>query len=159
MPDLVVVNTGPLIAWERMACLDIIGRLPFEIVCPEEVRRELDEGEGAGHPPIAPAWLGVRRLQAPVTSIGVIELDVGETAVIQLAIQLAAKMVAMDEWKGRRAALALDLKVTGSLGLVGVAKKLGLIESVRPFVERAVAAGVRYHPLVISTILRELGEE
>ena len=159
MPELVVVNTGPLIAWERMGCLDDIGRLPFQTVCPEEVRSELDEGERAGHPRIAPPWLGVRRLLTPVTSLGVIELDVGETAVIQLALELPAKMVVMDEWKGRRAALALNLEVTGSLGLLGMARKLGLIPFARPFVERAAAAGVRYHPLVISAILRGLGKE
>jgi predicted nucleic acid-binding protein len=65
----------------------------------------------------------------------------------------------MDEWKGRRAALALDLAVTGSLGLLGNAKKLGLVPSVRSFVERAAATGVRYHPAVIAAVLRELEEE
>jgi predicted nucleic acid-binding protein len=159
MPDLVVVNTGPLIAWERMGCLDVIGRLPFEFLCPEEVRGELDAGERAGHPRVAPPWLGVRRLAAPIASLGLIELDAGETAVIQLALDLAAKLVAMDEWKGRRAALALDLAVTGSLGLLGKAKKLGLVPSVRSLVERATATGVRYHPAVIAAVLRELGEE
>lgn len=80
MPDLVVVNTGPLIAWDRMGCLDIIGRLPLEFVCPKEVRDELVEGEKAGHPAIAPPWLGLRRLEAPPTSLGVVE-EAGSGAV------------------------------------------------------------------------------
>jgi hypothetical protein len=66
MPDLVVGNTGPLIALERMGCLDVIGKLPFESLCPEEVRGELDAGERVGHPRIAPSWLGVRQLAAPL---------------------------------------------------------------------------------------------
>ena len=44
MAERLVVNTGPLIALARIEVLDVIGRLPFEIICPQEVRDELDEG-------------------------------------------------------------------------------------------------------------------
>ena len=156
--EILVINTGPLIAFERMGCLDEIGLLPFEILCPDEVRRELDEGECAGHPHIAPSWLGVRALSSPPATFGLAGLDLGETAVIQLAMELGSARVAIDEWKGRRMALAMGLRVTGSLGLLGRAKQLGLVSTVRPFVERAARAGIRYHPFIVAAVLEELGE-
>jgi predicted nucleic acid-binding protein len=158
MADELVINTGPLIAFDRMGCLDQIGRLPFVFVCPEEVRRELDEGEAAGHPRIAPPWLAVRALSSAPPKFGLVELDLGETAAIQLALEAKPGRVAIDEWKGRRMALAMGLKVVGSLGLLGRAKQLGLILEVRPFIQRAIDAGIRYHPALVSALLRELGE-
>lgn len=158
MDEVLVINTGPLIAFDRMGCLDEIGLLPFEILCPNEVRHELDEGERAGHPHINPAWLGVRALSSPPTAFGLVGLDLGETAVIQLALELGSASVAIDEWKGRRVALAMGLRVTGSLGLLGRAKQLGLLSAARPFVERAARAGIRYHPVIVSAVLEELGE-
>ncbi|MFZ0256144.1 MAG: DUF3368 domain-containing protein [Gammaproteobacteria bacterium] len=158
MAKALVINTGPLIAFERMGCLDQIGRLPFDFVCPEEVRRELNEGEACGHPRISPSWLTVRSLSSPPTPFGLVELDLGETAVIQLALEIAGARVAIDEWKGRRMALAVGLRVTGSLGLLGKAKQLGSISQARPFIERAIEAGIRYHPVVVSAVLEELGE-
>ena len=153
-----MIDTGPLIAFERMGCLDWIGRLPFEFLCPKEVRLELDQGESAGHPRVTPSWLGVHALSGPPAAFGLVGLDLGETAVIQLGLEIKAAHVVIDEWKGRRMALAMGLDVTGSLGLLGKAKQLGLVSKVRPFIERAVDAGIRYHPVVISAVLEELGE-
>ena len=158
MADELVINTGPLTAFDRMGCLDQIGRLPFVFVCPQEVRRELDEGEAAGHPRIVAPWLAVRRLSSPPPAFGLVELDLGETAVIQLAMEVNTGLVAIDEWKGRRMALAMGLKVVGSLGLLGKAKRLGLISQLRPFVERAIESGVRSHPALVSAVVQELGE-
>jgi predicted nucleic acid-binding protein len=85
-------------------------------------------------------------------------LDSGEAAVIQLALELEVPWVAIDEWKGRRAALAVGLQVTGTLGLLGRAKVLGLIPSLKPLVERATAEGIRYHPELVQAVLKAAGE-
>jgi predicted nucleic acid-binding protein len=113
--EKIVVNTGPLVTLARIDCLDPVGRLPFEFICPQEVRQELDEGEAAGHLRVAPAWITVRSLSGPIPQITLTALDLGEASVIQLALELDIKLVAIDEWKGRRAALAAGLEVTGSL--------------------------------------------
>ncbi len=158
MPSRLVLDTGPLITLARIDCLDIVGKLPYEFLCPAEVRRELDEGEAAGHPRVAPGWLAVRSLSSPLPAAAVIALDEGEAAVIQLAVELKAGIAVIDEWKGRRAALAAGLEVTGSLGLLGQAKHRGLIPAIRPLIERAVTEGVRYHRDLVLAVLRAVGE-
>ncbi len=64
----------------------------------------------------------------------------------------------IDEWKARRAALSAGLKVVGVLGLLGRAKNLGFITAIKPFVDRAIEAGVRYHPDLVSKVLKASGE-
>jgi len=60
MPERLVIDTGPLITLSRIDCLDVMGRLPFEFLCPDAVRRELDEGEAAGYPDHAGASSSLR---------------------------------------------------------------------------------------------------
>ena len=158
MTERIVIDTGPLIAFEKIEALDIVGRLPFTFLCPQEVRDELDEGVSAGHPHIEPLWLTVKRLKEPISPVALSALDQGEAAVIQLALESEIPRVCIDEWKGRRAALAAGLQVTGVLGLLAKAKLLGLIPWLRPLVDRATEQGIRYHPEIVRQILSAVGE-
>lgn len=67
-------------------------------------------------------------------------------------------VVSIDEWKGRRAALAAGLEVTGTLGLLAKAKLQGLIPALRPLIEKAVEEGIRYHPEIVNAVLEAVGE-
>jgi predicted nucleic acid-binding protein len=158
MADLVVVDTGPLIALARVEVLDLVGRLPFQFICPREVRQELDEGSRLGYPPVHPHWLRTFALEVPPHPVSRATLDLGEAAVIELALHQGIERVCIDDWKGRRAALASGLKVTGSLGLLARAKNEGLLSAVRPLVERLSREGIWYDPKLIQRMLKELGE-
>ncbi len=159
MSERIVINTGPLVSLARIGCLEILSGLPYEFFCPEQVRRELEEGEAAGHPRIAPEGVRVVNLAKPLSRVSLAALDPGEAAVIQLATERGISLVAIDEWKGRRAALAAGLSVTGSLGLLAKAKMLGLVPNLKPLLEKAIAEGIRYHPDLVRSILEAVGEE
>ena len=77
---------------------------------------------------------------------------------ILLALEQRIPLACIDEWKGRRMALATGLKVTGALGLLGKAKIQGIIPAVSPFIERALRHGIRYHPALVRQVLEALGE-
>lgn len=49
--------------------------------------------------------------------------------------------------------------MTGSIGLLGKAKMLGLLPSLKPLLEKAVGEGIRYHPELIRAVLEAVGEE
>jgi len=68
-------------------------------------------------PPRAPSE-GSVALSAPPAPLATHALDAGEAAVIQLALERGIATVCIDEWRGRRAARACGLAVTGSLGLL-----------------------------------------
>ena len=158
MADRIVINTGPIITFARIDVLDRVGGLPYEFICPTEVRAELDEGESAGYPRLAPPWLKTKQLKGTLSPIILTNLDRGEAAVIQLALEQGIERVCIDEWKGRRVALGAGLKVTGVLGLLAKAKKLGIIQTMGPYVERAIQEGIHYHPELVREILKLVGE-
>lgn len=158
MAERIVVNTGPLIALARMEAIDVAGQLPYEFLCPSEVRAELEAGAAVGHPMVNPLWLHSQSLQSPLSSLVLSALDAGEAAVIQLALEQQISLVCIDEWKGRRVALAAGLRVTGTLGLLGRAKVLGIIPAVKPLIDRALRSGIHYHPELVRKVLGALGE-
>jgi predicted nucleic acid-binding protein len=157
-PDRLVVNTGPLIALGRGGALDIVSQLPIKFIAPLQVANEIAAGVLLGHPVLMPDWVDVVTLKGPLPPISVAALDEGEAAVIQLAADLDIGWVCIDEWRGRRAAVAAGLKVTGSLGLIGRAKHVGIIPTVRPWIDRMATAGIHYHPDLLAKFLTSFGE-
>jgi predicted nucleic acid-binding protein len=159
MDKRIVINTGPLIALMRMEALEVAAKLDLVFIAPDEVRLELEAGAAAGHPPVRPPWLAVQSLTSPLPVMVTSVLDAGEAAVIQLALDEGIGRVCIDELKGRRMALAVGLKVTGTLGLLGKAKREGVISDVRPFLARALQAGIHYHPELVGRFLNALDDE
>lgn len=159
MDKRIVVNTGPLIALMRMEALEVVAKLDLVFVAPDEVRFELEAGTVAGHPAVSPQWLTFQSLTSDLPIMVTSVLDTGEAAVIQLALDEGIGQVCIDELKERRMALAVGLKVTGTLGLLGKAKREGVISDVRPFLERALQAGIHYHPELVRRFLNALDDE
>jgi len=97
-------------------------------------------------------------LQTKLSPVAIASLDIGEAAVIQLALEQNIETVCIDELKGRRAALAVGLKIIGSLGLLGKAKTLGIISEIKPYIEKAKDNGIFYDENLIKTFLKSFGE-
>lgn len=158
MAETIVVNTGPLIALAHAGALDVMSRLEIDFVCPREVREELDHGATEGHPHIQPSWLRVVSLRLPVDPIAAAVLDRGEAAVIQLARDISCGMVCLDERKARTLAVAIGLRVVGSLGLLLRAKRTGTIPAIGPYLDRLRTAGDWFAEDLIRRVLDAAGE-
>ncbi|MBI5480591.1 MAG: DUF3368 domain-containing protein [Deltaproteobacteria bacterium] len=158
MAERLVVNSGPLIALARADALEVAAQLQLDFVCPPQVRAELDAGEARGHPAVRPGWLAVVPLAHPLDPVAAATLDLGEAAVIQLAREQSISRVCIDDWKARRAAVAVGLRVTGSLGLLARAKSLGVIPEVRPVIDRLLAGGGWFDAELVRRVLRAAGE-
>jgi len=136
--SIVVSDTSPIRALAHLDLLGILPELFGEVLVPSAVARELqsdnlwissiDATQVAGlrivDPPASPASLS-----------GIEKLDPGETAAIALALELQA-IVLMDESFGREVAGRLGLTVTGTLGVLLLAKQFQKITAVRPLVDR-----------------------
>jgi len=158
MAERLVINTGPLVVLGRAALLDVVGQLPLTFVCPEAVREEIAAGVDKGYPDVSPTWLETVELAAPIHPVALAALDRGEAAVIQLALEQRIGRVCIDERKGRRAALAVGLEVTGVLGLLARAKTLGIIEALRPCLAPLLRSGAYYDEELIRRVLEGVGE-
>lgn len=158
MPNRIVINTSPMIALGKMDAFDVIVQLPFEFLCPQQVKIEIETGAAKGYAVKVPDWIRVLPLAAPLSPLILAGLDRGEAEVIQLALEQGIGLVCIDERKGRQAAVAAGLQVVGSLGLLAKAKILGLIPAARPFIEKAMRGGIFYQSALVAHLLAALKE-
>jgi len=158
MAETIIVNSSPLIALARMDALFRLEQLPYDFVIPFEVRDELFAGSSDVLASGIPSAIQVRKLTGSRSTEFFDVLDSGEAAVIQLAIEINAIKVCIDEVKGRKVAAQNSLVTLGSLGLLGRAKSLELISAIRPFVIKAVDGGIRYDEDLVARFLKQFGE-
>jgi predicted nucleic acid-binding protein len=85
-------------------------------------------------------------------------LDVGEAAVIQLALDRQVKTVCIDEQAGRRMARLHGLDVTGSIGILLRAKEEGFMFSMRIALQRMRAQGIWISASVMDFAVAQAGE-
>jgi predicted nucleic acid-binding protein len=128
---IVVADTSPLNYLVPIGEIDLLPALYGNLMIPDEVHRELQrQGTPQGvrdWAAILPAWCEVRLLTTtPEDSLN--ELDAGERDAIQLALELGADTLLMDEIEGRRAAMLRRLQVTGTVAVLEKAAQRGWID-------------------------------
>jgi predicted nucleic acid-binding protein len=87
------------------------------------------------------------------------ELDIGEAAVIQLAIDLPGATVVLDDPKARRVARRSGIALTGSLGVLIDAKRAGKLDSVAEAVECLRRHGAWLNDALVNRALAPAGEK
>lgn len=158
---LVVVNATPIITLAIVDQLELLRHLYPRLVIPEAVHREVLAG--GNHRPgarqlAAASWIQIVPLQDPRRADLLADLDRGEAEVLALAQELDASLVILDERLGRRHATRLGFVVTGTIGVLLLAKEKGRIERVAPFLGRIQAAGIRFGVPLVQQALQLAGE-
>lgn len=155
-----VFDASPLIALGKIGLLGALGEMSAACIVPEAVATEVFAGRD-GDP--AKEWLQgdpPATVVPVVASLAVAEwgLGAGESAVIAFASEHEGYAAVLDERAGRTCARAMGVEVRGTLGLLVLAKRMGEISSVRPYVEGLLEAGYRLAPALIAVVLEEAGE-
>jgi predicted nucleic acid-binding protein len=124
---IVVSDTSPITALLTVKEADILVSLFREVIIPGAVANELLRS----HPQL-PTWLRVEQVQ-DIGQAGKYgqTLDAGEAEAIELARELHADHLLIDERKGRNLAVQEGVPVIGLLGVVLLAKRRNLISSAR----------------------------
>lgn len=158
----IICNATPLIAFARIGQLSLMNKVVGQVVIPEAVAEEIANYEGTLQGRInlsQESWVQVESLQSGEQMQLLLPiLDRGEAEVIALALEKRAKLVLIDELTGRKVAESLQLKVTGSVGLLIRAKELGEITAVKPLLEAMHEAGMYFSQRFIDSVLQYLGE-
>ncbi|MEO0378327.1 MAG: DUF3368 domain-containing protein [Cyanobacteria bacterium P01_A01_bin.17] len=158
----IICNATPLIAFARIGQLPLMKTVVEKVVIPEAVAEEIANYEGTMQGRInlpQESWVQVESLQSNEQMQLLLPiLDRGEAEVIAFALEKRAKLVLIDELTGRKVAESLQLKVTGSVGLLIRAKELGEITAVKPLLEAMHEAGMYFSQRFIDSVLQYLGE-
>ena len=156
-------NTSPLSNLAKVGKLNLIQQLYGMILIPTAVYEELLDGR-AGETVItavrSASWLEIQPVQnQELVSELRNRVNVGEAEAIALAIEVSATRLLIDERLGRQAALDLDLKITGVLGILLTAKRQGLITVVKPVMDSLIAqAGFRISSQLYVNVLNAANE-
>jgi predicted nucleic acid-binding protein len=87
------------------------------------------------------------------------DLGIGESKVLTWAREHPDYEAILDDRAARNCALSLGIPVRGTLGVIMLAKREGLLKHVQPVFARLQEAGLRIAPAVLDTALELAGEK
>jgi len=122
MPELIIADTSSLIALERIDLLQILCKIYKEVVIPESVIKEFGN--------LSLPCLSIRKVESSLLKLLITDLNLGkgEADVIALATQTGLSVI-IDDSKARKVAENMGLKVTGTIGVLVKAERVGLIKN------------------------------
>src|SRR5271166_1202052 len=103
-------------------------------------------------------WVRVVPTPAIPPEVSGWRLDPGESAVLALALEQPGSQAILDDLAARHCASALGIPTQGTLGLMLVARQLGLIPEVRPLIDTLKRAGFYLSDKLAERIIRAAGE-
>lgn len=157
----VVSDSSPIISFARAKKLHIIQEVYGKIAIPPEVYNEIvvkgKDRPGAEEVKKA-TWIGIQKLKNQAESERLKEkYGAGESEAIVLAQELRATLL-VDEGIVIKEARERGLKITTTHLTLEVAKKRGLITSVKKELNELIATGFRTKPELIKKTLQKVGE-
>lgn len=152
----VIAYAGPvnyLILIEHIDLLRILFENVYipEIVC-GELRHEKAAGAVRQWIMTPPDWVEIVAAGAESDDPVLARLDDGERAAIQLAVRISADLVLMDDRDGVAVARSKGFAVTGTLGVLDLAARRGMIRLNDAFA-RLGATNFRCPPQIIQALL------
>ena len=158
----VICNTSPLQYLHQAELLRLLPELFGSVQVPSAVNAELEEGKrrGVNLPDLATVpWMTVRSVRDRTLLPLVTSLGSGEKEVLGLGLETPDHLLVLDDRAARRYAIAVGLEVTGTVGVLLVAKERGLLDSVRPALDRLQRLRFRLSATTYRLVLDLAGED
>lgn len=156
----VVSDTGPLSYLYRLGRLDLLRLFYGRVIVPSAVVAEINRGIRLGRslPDVAALdWVDLRSPPAELL-LGIDGLGPGETEAIALGRALPNALLLIDDGLARQVASSFGLRVSGTVGILLLAKQRALIESVASELDRLATFGFRLAERVRREVLVRAGE-
>ncbi len=157
---IVISDTSAITNLFQIGEIHLLEKLYGEIIIPHAVKVELEALTPQKKYLENNSWIKIEQPQNQELIIRLLEnLDRGESEAIALAIEKSADYILMDEFRGRETARSYNLEVIGVLGILISAKKSGLIEKVKPLLDKLMnEVNFFIHPKLYKDVLFQVGE-
>ena len=152
MSSIVISDASCLIALNNIGSLNVLKDLYNEVIITNEVKNEFGES--------LPNWIKivkVRDLQKRKELEEV--LDMGEASSIALSLEIEDSILIIDERKGRKIANSLNIKIIGTIGVLILAHKKGLIKDLITVILKLVNNGFRLSDNLLNRIIDQFGKQ
>lgn len=161
MPDPAIVNASPLIFFAKAGLIHFLQQAAPQILVPEAVGQEIRHrgyNDVTARTLASTVWLASVETAPIPPLIQSWDLGPGESAVLAYAHAHPGVMAIIDDGAGRRCAETLGLPLLGSLGLVMIAKRRGLIPAARPVIALLKQHGMYLSESIIDRAMLLIGE-
>src|SRR5579883_38881 len=153
---VVIADTSPIFYLLITNQIEVLHLLFQRVILPEAVIQELCHPaaptlvrDWARTPP---EWADVKTVHSVVDDAALRALGAGERAAIALAVEMGADLLLIDERKGTSAALRKGFEVSGTLGILALAARLGFIDLAEAFA-RLKGTNFRYRQAIMDDLL------
>jgi predicted nucleic acid-binding protein len=148
---LVIADSSCLILLSKIEELDILKGIYKQIYITKEIAEEFGTG--------LPDWIEVKNVQNKTLQLLFEDtLDIGEASALALAFETRDCTVILDDLKARKTAAKMNIKVTGTIGVVLMAKKEHKIPSAKSVFDKIRNTDFRISDQIINEALKEAGE-
>lgn len=157
----VIMNASPLICMMKAGITEILPALFNDIVVPEAVNREIQVKEKTDfRGPVLDSCPWIRLLNdiSIAPQVASWDLGQGESQVISFAMEHPDCWAVIDDREARRCAIALRCHYIGTLGVITLARRRGIIPSIRGHLERLKQVGLWLSDELIDQVCRKSGE-
>jgi len=158
---MTVSNTSPLYYLHQLGCIELLSSLFGRVYTTPQVADELAVGanQGVEVPDISGLdWCIIQDVAVPSYLDLIPDLGRGEASVIALAVENQGSTVILDDMLGRTVARGQGIAVTGTLGVLLLAKQSGAITSIADSISKLRKQGFFLSKAIESEALRLAGE-
>ncbi|OGX85953.1 DUF3368 domain-containing protein [Hymenobacter lapidarius] len=149
MPELIIADASCLIVLTKISQLDLLRQL-----------------YGTATPTVAaeyglplPTWLKQEAAtDAARQQLLALLVDAGEASAIALALEWPGCTPILDDYKARKTAERLAIRITGTFGVLLRAKGQGLVPAVKPLLDQIRQTNFRFSAAIEMEILKQAGE-
>ncbi|HEV7350124.1 DUF3368 domain-containing protein [Telluribacter sp.] len=151
MPEVVIADTSCFIFLTNIGALNLLQNVYGSVTTTAEVADE--------YALPLPDWVYIKfPANKVIQQVLELQIDKGESSTIALALEIPGCTVILDDYKARQVAEKLNLKITGTVGLLVKAKLTGIIPSIRPFLSKIRQSNFRLSNKIEEEALRLAGE-
>lgn len=147
MHKIVISDTSSLILFQKIEELELLEKLYKQIYTTPEVAEEYGLE--------LPKWIIIKKVKdTKYQNLLNTQIDLGEASAMALAIEINCDLIIIDDLKARKLAKQLNLKITGSLGIITKAKEKNIIENIKPILDKILKTNFRISKVIINELLR-----
>lgn len=161
----VVSDATPIISLLKINQIHILKKIFNEVVVPDAVYKEITSNKGKfcnEFKLFTECDFIKRRTVKNQLAVKVLRsqagLDTGESESIALVSEFENSVLIIDELKGRKVALEMGIRITGTLGILLKAKKMGVINKLKPLLNDMMKNNIRISDNLYNSILSEANE-
>ncbi|KXS31184.1 MAG: Uncharacterized protein AWT59_2699 [Candidatus Gallionella acididurans] len=160
MNKIVIADAGPLIAFARLHQIGLLPQIFGRVLVTDIVFAECAGRADFPESPLIREAVDKKQLElctSPDFSAFAQKIDAGEASAIAVAIECGCGVL-MDDKAGRRMATNASVPVIGTVGVLVLAKRKGLVPLVMPLLKNLATSGYFLSAEIFAAALTASGE-